>query len=84
MQRVAIARALAKRPALLLCDEPTGALDSKTGDEVMRTLRQAAETSNAAVVVVTHNEGYSRLADRVVRLRDGKVSTARRMLETDI
>ena len=84
MQRVAIARALAKRPALLLCDEPTGALDSKTGDEVMRTLRQAAETSNAAVVVVTHNEGYSRLADRVVRLRDGKVSTARRMLETEI
>lgn len=74
MQRVAIARALAKKPALLLCDEPTGALDSATGDEVMTALRRSAKTSDAAVVVVTHNEGYIGLADQVVRLRDGQVA----------
>ena len=74
MQRVAIGRALAKRPALLLCDEPTGALDSVTGDEVMATLCESAHTSNTAVVIVTHNEGYVGLADQLIRLRDGRIA----------
>lgn len=71
MQRVAIARALAKRPALLLADEPTGALDSRTGVEVMDALVDAAR--DAAVVVVTHNEAFAEIADQVVVLRDGRV-----------
>lgn len=81
MQRVAIARALAKRPALLLCDEPTGALDSATGDEVMMILGEAARTYNAAVVVVTHNESYLQWADQMIRLRDGKIVDTSRVTE---
>lgn len=73
MQRVAIARALAKRPALLLCDEPTGALDTRTGQEVMAALADAARSTEAAVVVVTHNRDFEKIADQVVRLCDGRV-----------
>ncbi len=73
MQRVAIARALAKRPALLLCDEPTGALDTRTGEEVMEALTDAARSTKAAVVVVTHNRDFEKIADHVIRLRDGSV-----------
>jgi putative ABC transport system ATP-binding protein len=73
MQRVAIARAVAKRPRLLLCDEPTGALDSETGMTVFAALRSLADDPGRAVVVVTHNEALGDAADRVVRLRDGQV-----------
>ena len=72
-QRVAIARALAKRPRLLLADEPTGALDHDTGQKVMALLQSAAREQRCAVVVVTHDEGLISFADRVIRLSDGEV-----------
>jgi putative ABC transport system ATP-binding protein len=72
-QRVAIARALAKRPRLLLADEPTGALDQETGQSVLALLRQAAVDGKCAVVVVTHDEDLVAYADRVIRLRDGRI-----------
>lgn len=75
MQRVSIARALAKMPQLLLCDEPTGALDSVTGIKILEILRDAAENANTAVVMVTHNAEFAKIAHRVIKLRDGKIST---------
>jgi putative ABC transport system ATP-binding protein len=72
-QRVAIARALSKRPALLLCDEPTGALDHETGQRVVDLLHDTAHAHPCAVVVVTHDEALTARADRVIRLRDGTV-----------
>ncbi|MCL2482183.1 MAG: ABC transporter ATP-binding protein [Propionibacteriaceae bacterium] len=73
MQRVAIARALAKRPALLLCDEPTGALDSATGESVMSALVATVRETGTAAVIVTHNPEFEALADQVIHLRDGHV-----------
>lgn len=73
MQRVSIARALAKKPKLLLCDEPTGALDSVTGDNILNILKNTASNTDTAVVMVTHNEDFSKYADRVIRLNDGKI-----------
>ncbi|MDO5644674.1 MAG: ABC transporter ATP-binding protein [Dermabacter sp.] len=73
MQRVAIARALAKRPALLLCDEPSGALDSTTGTQVLAHLQQTARSGETAVVVVTHERTLAEAADRLIILRDGQV-----------
>lgn len=75
MQRVAIARAIAKRPQLLLCDEPTGALDSATGRSVIELLRSIADTTETAVVVVTHNASIAKIADATVTLHDGKVQS---------
>ncbi|HTJ42954.1 MAG TPA: ABC transporter ATP-binding protein [Kofleriaceae bacterium] len=72
-QRVAVARALAKRPRLLLADEPTGALDRENGLQVAQLLREAAHEVGCAVVIVTHDEELIALADRVIRLRDGRV-----------
>ena len=72
-QRVSIARAIAKNPLLLLCDEPTGALDSQTGMEVLKLLKaQCGEDANT-VVVVTHNSLIAEIADRVIRVKNGKI-----------
>jgi putative ABC transport system ATP-binding protein len=71
MQRVAVARALLTQPALLLADEPTGNLDSKTGEEVLRIIRNAARDRQVTVVMVTHDPKAAAVGDRIVRLRDG-------------
>ena len=80
-QRVAIARALAKKPRILLADEPTGALDHETGQQVVKLLKSMAKSAGCAVVVVTHDEDMTRHADRVVRLRDGAVVSDTRTQE---
>ena len=74
-QRVSIARAIAKNPKLLLCDEPTGALDSKTGVEVLKLLKKSCDANNGknTVVVVTHNSLISQIADRVIYIKNGKI-----------
>jgi putative ABC transport system ATP-binding protein len=74
-QRVAIARALANRPPLLLADEPTGNLDADTGRQVLQSLRNSNKQEGATVVLVTHNTSIAPMADRIVRLHDGAVST---------
>ncbi len=76
-QRVAIARALAKRPEILFCDEPTGALDISTGKIVLRQLREINLNTNTTVVVITHNMAISKMADRVIRMLDGRVREIR-------
>ncbi|WP_363293498.1 ABC transporter ATP-binding protein [uncultured Ruminococcus sp.] len=73
MQRVAIARAVAKSPKLLLCDEPTGALDVATGNKIFDILKRYSQSDDTAVVVVTHNPDIVYMADHVIRLSDGKV-----------
>ncbi len=73
-QRVAIARAIAKRPAVLLCDEPTGALDSKTGVRVLEALDHVNRELGTTTVVITHNVVIGEMADRVIHLSDGRVS----------
>ncbi len=72
-QRVAIARAIVKKPRLLLCDEPTGALDSKTGQKILLLLQSLKEEEGTTVVIVTHNAKLAAVADRVIRISDGKV-----------
>ena len=72
-QRVAIARAIAKNPKLLLCDEPTGALDYLTGKAILKLLRQMCEEYQMTVVVITHNSALAPMADRVIHLKNGKV-----------
>ena len=76
-QRVSIARAIAKNPVLLLCDEPTGALDSKTGVEVLKLLKKQCDANNGenTVIIVTHNSLIAEVADRVIRLKNGKVES---------
>jgi putative ABC transport system ATP-binding protein len=78
-QRVAVARAIAKRPNLLLCDEPTGALDSKTGVQVLEALKIVNEELGATTLIITHNVGIAEMADRVIRLSDGMISEERQM-----
>jgi len=73
-QRTAIARALANRPSLILADEPTGALDSKNGDEVMGLLRKSVDELGQTLVIITHNMDIARDADRIVRLVDGEIA----------
>ncbi len=72
-QRVSIARALAKNPEILLCDEPTGALDSKTGVLVLKLLLSMARNYNKTIIIVTHNQNIARMADVVVRVKNGKI-----------
>jgi putative ABC transport system ATP-binding protein len=71
--RVALARALANNPKVLLCDEPTGDLDHKTGNEIIKLMRDLAKKDNCAVLVVTHDPEVARMADRVLLLRDGQL-----------
>lgn len=72
-QRVAIARAIVKNPTLLLCDEPTGALDSKTGSHIIKLLLDISKKYNKTVIIVTHNSKIADVASRVIRLADGKL-----------
>ena len=73
-QRVSIARAVVKKPAILLCDEPTGALDSNTGVQILKLLKKQAN-KHTTVIVVTHNALISEVADRIIRLKNGQVET---------
>ena len=78
-QRAAIARALANRPALILADEPTGALDSKNGNEVITLLQDSVKKLDQTLVLITHNIDLAREADRIVRITDGKISEGEEM-----
>lgn len=73
-QRVSIARALAKNPKLLLCDEPTGALDYNTGKAILKLLQDTCRQSGMTVIVITHNSAIAPMADRVIKIKNGKVS----------
>lgn len=73
-QRVAIARALAKNPKLLLCDEPTGALDYQTGKSILKLLQDTCRKRNMTVVVITHNQAITPMADRIIKIKNGRVS----------
>jgi putative ABC transport system ATP-binding protein len=77
-QRVAIARAIAKRPEVLLCDEPTGALDSRTGAQVLEVLRDVNDRLGTSTAVITHNAAIRRMAHRVVYFRDGRIERVER------
>ena len=72
-QRAAIARALAAKPAILLADEPTGNLDSKTGQDVLGLLKVTGERFGQTIVMITHNEEIAQLADRIIRIEDGRI-----------
>jgi putative ABC transport system ATP-binding protein len=72
-QRVSIARAIAKNPKLLLCDEPTGALDYNTGKQILKTLQDTCRKMGTTVIVITHNSAISAMADRVIKINDAKV-----------
>ncbi|MDA3964520.1 MULTISPECIES: ABC transporter ATP-binding protein [Enterococcus] len=74
-QRVAIARAVAKNPKILLCDEPTGALDYQTGKQVLQILQDMSRVNGATVIIVTHNAAIAPIADRVIRMRDATVKS---------
>lgn len=73
-QRVAIARALAKNPKLLLCDEPTGALDYNTGKQILQLLQETSRETGMTVIIITHNTALTPMADRVINIRNGRVS----------
>ena len=74
-QRVSIARAVAKQPAMLLCDEPTGALDSKTGVLILNLLQEMSNNKNTTVVIVTHNAILAEAADKVIRIKNGQIES---------
>ena len=77
-QRVAIARALAKNPKLLLCDEPTGALDYKTGKAILRLLQDTGRRTGMTIIIITHNAALTAMADRVIRVHNGTVASVTR------
>ncbi|MEG0375534.1 MAG: ABC transporter ATP-binding protein [Raoultibacter sp.] len=74
-QRVAIARALAKNPKVLLCDEPTGALDYQTGKSILKLLQDTSAEGGKTVVLITHNQAFTSIADRVIHIREGRVAS---------
>ena len=76
-QRVSIARAIAKNPKLLLCDEPTGALDYNTGKQVLKTLQDTCRNTGTTVIVITHNSAIAPMADRVIKIKNGKVTSVK-------
>ena len=76
-QRVAIARALAKNPKLLLCDEPTGALDYQTGKAILKLLQDTCREKGMTVIVITHNSALAPMADRIIKIKNGRVSSMR-------
>lgn len=82
-QRCAIARAIAAKPSLILADEPTGNLDTKTGDEVMALLKASAKKYGQTLVVITHNEEVAQMADRTIMLADGRIISDGRSLSND-
>lgn len=73
-QRVSIARALVKDPDLLLCDEPTGALDNETGQHILKLLQDQSRHSDTTVIIITHNRAIAQMADRVIEVNSGKIS----------
>ena len=75
-QRVSIARALAKNPKILLCDEPTGALDYQTGKAILKLLQDTCRQSGRTVIVITHNSAICAMADRIIRLKNGRIESA--------
>ena len=77
-QRVAIARALAKNPRLLLCDEPTGALDYQTGKSILKLLQDSARSQGMTVIIITHNKALCAMADRVIRVKSGTILSVER------
>lgn len=80
-QRISIARALAKNPKILLCDEPTGALDSETGVMVLKLLLSMAKNYGKAIVIVTHNQSIAKMADVVIRVKNGKIRSVEEQSE---
>ena len=76
-QRVAIARAIAKNPKILLCDEPTGALDSDTGKMILKLLNDTCKSRKVTTIIVTHNSDIAKLCDKVIRIKNGKVDYIR-------
>ena len=72
-QRVSIARAIAKNPLLLLCDEPTGALDYETGKEVLQLIKELNESTKKSVVLITHNSAIAKIADKIIHVRSGQI-----------
>ena len=77
-QRVAIARALAKNPKLLLCDEPTGALDYNTGKAILKLLRDTSRSTGMTVIIITHNKALCAMADRVIRVKSGTIRSVQK------
>ncbi|MBR5497392.1 MAG: ATP-binding cassette domain-containing protein, partial [Clostridia bacterium] len=73
-QRVAIARALAKNPKILLCDEPTGALDYATGKQILSLLQKTCHNTGMTVVIITHNQAITPIADRIITMKNGRVN----------
>ena len=80
-QRVSIARALAKRPKLLLCDEPTGALDYETGKSVLKLLQDTCRDTQMTVLLITHNQAITPMADRVITMKNGKIAAMQQNAE---
>ena len=77
-QRVAIARALAKNPKLLLCDEPTGALDYNTGKAILKLLQDTSRSTGMTVIIITHNKALCAMADRVIRVKSGTIRSVQK------